>query len=356
MSSTEKLSRQVNYTFEEGYNRRIKIPEQFISNKKLFCDHLGIDKNAKFSKEEKIVLDAFFRDNIYNIVWYRKRIKKENRAVNWYFGFTLLVLLGVPFLIFMTTLGAWSDNVSVKNLGSMEKIGSGITVMVSALLALHKFTSTWIDRRKFSAQFHQAGVELKDILYELQGNYFGNAALGEKSFTSLQRQHYFGDDFFIALKQATKLSEAVVDAETTAFFEKKANPSFDIAGIWRSSASAAAEAFGSFKSGTWKIEELREKVKSQRQTNAETKNEIEKKEQQRQVAMMKLQRMGKQEETLSLQMDELELRQATLTAPDINHLGHLKIRFDKLQGEIDETEFSVRVLDIEIAQLRGDEK
>jgi hypothetical protein len=354
LNTNENTSGMVrSYTFENPFRSSPGLKEKHGENKAVFLKNLGIPATAKLDVEEKMILDAFFHDNIYNIEWYRKRIRKERRTVNLYLIFTLVILLGMPVLIFFVTLYEWGEGSGMADLESSEKIGSGLTVMLSAVLALHKFTSTWIDSRKFAAQFHKAGSDLKDVLYELQVNFFGRATTGDKSFGSLQKKRQFGDDFFAALKNASKLSKSIVNAETQAYFEKQANPTFDISGIWRSSVANARDAFGSFKSASWNVEELRQQVKKHEAGIADAKAEIDKKEQLKEIALLKIQRLSKQAETVSLQIDDLEAKQSKLDGPGLTRLEQLRVKFDNIDKEIDDGEFSIRVLELEIARLKS---
>ncbi len=345
------MEKEKRYSFEQAWNAKVSNAHQLSSDMQRFSANLGFNPQTKFSDEEEILLESFYRDNLYNIVWYRRRIKREAKMVNLYSFFTLLILIGVPVFLYLATMSTWSDELGVANLNSAEKIGSGITVLLSSLLALHKFTSSWLDRRIFNAQFHQASTELKEILYDLQGSFFGRAQNGNKSFLSQQKGRVFSDDFIAALRSASKLSKAVVSAETKAYFEKRANPSFDIAGIWHSSALAAREAFGNYKSGTWKIEELREKVQSSERRKQEIAAELKQKKQEYQIQLVKLERLAKQEELISLQMDELESKLSTLNSSQLSKLDLLNKRFEKIQEQIEDTEFTAQVLEMETASL-----
>ncbi|MBI3134540.1 MAG: hypothetical protein HYZ14_07655 [Bacteroidetes bacterium] len=196
----------------------------FESNKKAFLERLGINP-AKLSGREQELIHRFCSENLHNINWYTKRIKKETINRNILFAITILLLVGIPTLLFFTS-------------NNTDDVPRSITVLLSSILAIHKFISDLMARRRLRSLFNETAVNLKQILYALHQD-FNDRATVESGSSMGYLGGYLTVDFVEAISTATFASRKIVDAETQAFFDMEASPSYDIAGLLRSGSDMA---------------------------------------------------------------------------------------------------------------------
>ncbi|MFK8045073.1 MAG: hypothetical protein AB8B72_06240 [Crocinitomicaceae bacterium] len=383
------------------------------NDKVVFFQRFGIENFGELQPHEQYITNAFLRNNLYNIFWYGKKIRKENRILNVYYALTLTVLIGVPIFIFAATnkgtlaLPGNTTKIAAQNdtsntLGNAEKpiewaestssaagtekakqpdnhkqealnkakaqvqaqkdelavqldISSIITIVITSLLALLKFISSWLDQRKVVVEFSRASVALKNIYYEFENEFKYEATGGSIGFEGARLNQKLSDEFLDALKDETVLSRRVVDAETQKYYELRALPSFDIGTIWQNSASAAKNAFSTFKSSTFQPEELAKRIKTSEEKIEGIQEEIRIKKEELEKTFLKLKHKRNEEEKISLKLDELEEKEKNteLSGSEQARLDTYTANFAKIDAEADALDEKQDLIEFEIKMLEA---
>lgn len=218
----------------QDYSFSSKTPpgKDFEENKSAFLNRLGIDA-TKLKTKEKELIHRFCSENLHNISWYTKRIKRETRYQRFFLILTLMLLIGIPVLIFFSSEGT-------------DDLPRSVTVLISSILAVHKFMSDLISKSRLRSLFNETSVNLKQILYALHQDYNNRATVENQPGKGFQGG-YLTVEFVNALNSATFASRKIVDAETQAFFEMESSPNYDIAGLLKSGSSMTKDIISSFR-------------------------------------------------------------------------------------------------------------
>ncbi|MFK8039039.1 MAG: hypothetical protein AB8B74_12160 [Crocinitomicaceae bacterium] len=420
------------YSFEKKrknlWNRLVRIWHWLLgfvgeedikkTDKAIFYYRLGIplakkvnkeDKENKLNHKERFIVEGFLRNNIYNIYWYTKKIRKEKRILNVYYLLTLIVLIGVPVFIFMvtynfadapestqaavntvadtttqtatsavidtaaqtaanvdtnTTAKTATNTEPVQNLQAQKDqlakqidLSSIITIVVTSLLALLKFISSWLDQRKVVVEFSKAAVKLKDTYYHIEGVFYQRATDGTINFDGKIDKQFLSDEFLNALSGGTVISRRIINEETNKFHELRAQPSFDIGQIWSSSASTAKNALNLFKANSFNPDELKVKLQTAEEKKTAIKTDLASKEKAQELLVLKIKQNRKTVEKISLKLDELEDKKDTiggLTDREEALIVQYENNFDELDEATDTLETQYEKNDLEIKLLKAD--
>jgi hypothetical protein len=160
----------------------------------------------------------FTTDVHLNIAWYRRALMRERRMWNAMIALTLALVVATPLGVFFISKG--------------EPLGvtSEITAVLTGLFALYRVVVAAFDRRERFALFHEAGAELKEILYRFEGEWRGLVSQAKQA------------ELTSALKKAITDARAVVKTEQKQFFRTfEKQPALDLGGtLGRSVREAAA--------------------------------------------------------------------------------------------------------------------
>lgn len=165
---------------------------------------------------EKLLLD-FATDVHLNIAWYKRALRRERRVWHGLLGLTLALIVATPLGVFLMAKRAEAG------------VASEITTVLTGLFALYRVVVAAFDRRERFALFHEAGAELKEILYRFEQDWRGRVVA--ENFAA----------FTAALKKAIADARIVVKQEQKQFFrtfEKQAP--LDLGGVFSRSTRDAA--------------------------------------------------------------------------------------------------------------------
>lgn len=312
--SFEKSSRRLDFRLGRAVNwvkGLFTSTDEAKDNVDIFEDRMGIKSVKKLSQKDRFIVEAFLGNNLYNIYWYDKRIRKEQRKLNRYYAYTLTILLGVPIFIFVTTSSVQvGDGTGVMDQLLKEKeLSTIITVVVTSLLSLHSFISSWMDQRKIVVEFSKASVELKNIYYQIEKLHY-KGATKNRSALAADDEHALSEHFLAMLSDGTVLSQRIVNQETNNYYELRAQPSFDIGAIWSRSASTAKQALNLFKSSKFDPEKTERRVQTLAEKAISTKSDITTKKEQQAQLELKIRQARKAQDKISLKLDDIEHLQA----------------------------------------------
>lgn len=93
-------------------------------------------------------------------------------------------------------------------------------------------------KRRLRSLFNETAVNLKQILYALHQDFNDRATVNNNSGMGY-KGGYLTIDFVEAINAGTFASRKIVDAETQAFFDMEASPSYDIGSILKSGSDMA---------------------------------------------------------------------------------------------------------------------
>ena len=235
----------LNYKFQEKKDESFK--ELLKAQVNIFCKRIAIHEQfGNLSDGDKKLLNVFGYECIMNIVWYKRHIWKEQFWRVIYFSISLLLLLGIPILIWYIT---FEYAPKIDNLKSGETIIGVVTILLTSILAIHKFVTAWLEKRKFLSQFYSAFTELKNILFRLENDWKNGIAYDISS-------NKLSEDFKNALNQAITDSRKIVTEETKQYFETLSYPNIDIYSLLSNSSTSAISLINSFKSKKWNLAKL----------------------------------------------------------------------------------------------------
>ncbi len=329
-------------------------------NVAVFNYKFGI-KNLESESYEHSIISSFCKTNILNIIWYRDKLEKENNWRLLYSAGSVILIIFVPLFIYFQTSG-WSQEGDAENrLTFAQNMASSITVILTLILALHKLISSWIEKRKFSALFHKASVDLKNILYKLEadhairpGNYTTLNEIETKVMEAEKEEgsvSILSNGFLQDIETAIKESRKVVDEETNTYFKTRGNPSFDLAILLTTSSQNASTLFGLLKNKNVDIEALKEEVKEEKKEQKEKESKIAEKSLNLELKMKQLERLTVKEVKLANRLVPLEELES-LTDVQKNTVKDLNNQYDILQKEIEKIEFEILSLNTELTYLR----
>lgn len=214
-----------------------------------------------------------------------------------------------------------------------------ITVVLASLLTLHTFISAWMDQRKIVVEFSKASVALKRIYFQIESMHYGAATEGSIDFEGQANGQQLSDAFIQALHDGIVLSQRIVDEETNRYYELRAQPTFDISSIWRSSANGARAALNLFKSNRFNPEETASKLKTYEEQEKDRKSKIEAHTNELQRLALKIKHGRRSQERISLKLDELELKPyENLTTKEQDLIQQYEHQFEVLDDENDALE------------------
>jgi len=215
-----------------SFSKNAPLGHEFESNKRAFLARLGIDP-VNLNEHEEELIHRFCSENLHNINWYVKRIKKETFQRNVLFGITLVLLIGIPTLLFFTS-------------NETEDVPRSVTVLIASILAVHKFISDLMAKRRLRSLFNETMVNLKQILYALHQDFNDRATVSTNPGKGY-KGGYLTVDFVEAISTGTYASRKIVDAETQAFFEMESTPSYDIGSMLKSGSDMAKSIIESYR-------------------------------------------------------------------------------------------------------------
>jgi len=312
------------------------VIEQYDSQ--VFLNRFGIRDFSQLNAYEKQIVEGFINHNLYNVLWYSKRIKKEQAKLNWFYFFTLVLLVGGPIFVFLT-----GGVVTKGNLGTTS------AVILTSILSVHQFVSRWLDQRKIMVSFSKASVELKNIYYHLENEF----VYVRSEYDDIENQNVpLSSQLLKSLKDATILSRRIVDAETQRYYELRAQPSFDITNIWKKSAEGVTFAMNTFgKVATEKkVEPKQQKTTDEQLMSAEKL--VASKKQELERLMLRLRKERAAEERLAVEIEALSKKKSLSEAEKTKYNGLLE-NFDKTDEKADELDQQCIFLETEIKILEA---
>jgi hypothetical protein len=174
-------------------------------------------------EDERVLITEFMVASVLNIEWYRKKLGQERLK---YWGFVFLsfgLLLFLPLLLFyMSTLDIETKNVGFNFAGLLVAI-------LSSIIAFQKAFTGWFKTRLRRGEFWRASSRIKEILYQLEGEYNGLATTTDK----------LKMEFKEAIRLATSECRKVASDEQQKFFDQQTLPDFELGKAW---ATARTEA------------------------------------------------------------------------------------------------------------------
>jgi hypothetical protein len=238
-----KPMENLNYKFQKDKAQKFKklLNDQIHT----FCKRISICEQCEhLSTSDKRLIYVFGYENIMNIIWYRKHIKRETFWRTIYFFISIILLLAIPFLIWFITFHYAPQ---IENLETGEIIIGVISIILTSIMATHKFITSWLEKRKYLSQFYLAFTELKNILFRLENDYKNGQAI-ETNSNSLS------EEFKHALNIAIVESRRLVTEETKQYFETLSYPNTDFTNLLINPASTLVK---NFKSGRLDIEKMK---------------------------------------------------------------------------------------------------
>ncbi len=275
--------------------------------------------DVPLNADETELIKSFCSNNIRNISYYNHRIEKENKKRWWYSLGTVSLLVIIPLSIFLITEFSPSNV-----LRSMETTSGWITTVLAIVLGLHKFVSEWLDARKFRSIFHQAKVDLQNVLYALIED---NASRAIAKGYDQHPGHTLGLELVQALKDGIRRSREIVDTETKAYFDLSASPSFDLSGTLTSASTSAKEIFSGFKSKRFKEELMATEASENRAEWRTAQKELVKKTAEIKVMDRRLQR---------LEIERKKLCELIERSTNAEQIEKYRAEFDLIDDEIEE--------------------
>lgn len=307
------------FTFEQD-------KENEATSKDLADNFAELKRRLKLTKEdgnqlnaeEVELLKSFCSNNIRNISYYEGRIAKENKKRFWYSVGTIVLLVLIPLSIFLIT-----HFFSKEALDGLETTSGMITTVLAAILGLHKFVSEWLDARKFRSIFHQAKVDLQNVLYALIED---NASQSKAQGYDREPNSILSEQLVQALKDGIRRSREIVNTEAKAYFELSASPSFDLSGTLSSASASAKELFSGFKSKRFKDDMLAAEASENRTEWRTAQKDLVKKKAEIKVIDRRLQR---------LELERLKLCELIKRSNDPVQIDKYRAEFDVIDDEFE---------------------
>jgi hypothetical protein len=206
------------------------------------------DVVAVLSAEERKVLLNFILNHHKVISRYQQLRKRERLWRALFTAVSLLLLGGLPFLIFLVGSGAEQT--------TPELITTQLTALITGLVAVYKSLSSWLDKRKVVGNFRKAEADIKSKLYAFEDKWRGKAvqsrngqgdgeAAGRRSVAldvtrpDGARADGLNSDFLKEAQTAIVEARQVVEEEETKYFDAVTYPAIDITGMLRETGESA---------------------------------------------------------------------------------------------------------------------
>ena len=323
----EDININNNYDFEDNtFSSKIDgILAVFLKKFKL--------EGVEILDDEELLFRNFCKENIANISWYKKALGQENKYRYLYSALSVALIIFVPVFIFFNT--TFIPDYNVGNITYAQSLTGSITVIITLVLALHKLMTSWIEKRKFSSLFHQAQVDLMNILYKLESDYLYTAKV-KASFSD--ESNIVNDQFLIDIEASIEQSRAIVAKETNEYFKMRGNPAFDLSETLKSSAISAKDLIGRFKNKNLDIEAMKEEAKEMKKKQEELTDTLANEEMNLDVKLQKLERLANKEGVICAQLEKLESL-ATPTDEQKLKIETLNEQYEALQTEAETLEF-----------------
>lgn len=256
------------YNFE-GKGRR-QFPDVSSENEALkeFKLQLAIPDDVVLAKDHRDLLLNFILNFHKVISRYQLLCAKETLMRRVFTGLSLVLLVAIPFLIFMVSKGS----------GNEANIASQVTAVLTGLIAVQKSISSWLDKRKIVGNFWKAESELKTKLYAFEDKWKGQAfetVTGAVSNT-------LKDSFLMEAKAAIAESRAIVQEEQSKFFETEIYPAIDLGDLLKTAGGTTKDLETAHAAPTPKespeVERLKKRsqdIESAKRKVAQLKTEIE---------------------------------------------------------------------------------
>ncbi|MFT6499914.1 MAG: hypothetical protein ACJASQ_000021 [Crocinitomicaceae bacterium] len=322
----------VEFSFDKGKTLTKELRSQLKYDIDVFKSKLSLGANPNLSADDESLIKSFASNNLRNISYYEYRIVEETKLQNRYNRWTVGLAIAIPVLIFSATLAA--GYFAKDNFNMIDVVTGSVTVLLASTLGAHKLITSWIEKRKYRASFHQAKVDLLNILFELINEY-EDKALGQKSFANIGHEGNLSDDFVVALKKSIRLSREVVDTEAQNFFKITGAPSFDLSSTLETSMSSAKNLVKGLKSRNSDTDRLRK----EHQTLQERKEKIEDLVQESQSDLVgkeaELDRLNKKEEWICGRIDALESINNPTPEQEAK-IAELEVTHEKIEDEINQ--------------------
>ncbi|MEO9801983.1 MAG: hypothetical protein ABJF04_01990 [Reichenbachiella sp.] len=256
------MSREYAFTpkKDSDYHEELIEQAEIFSERVEMLSEASSWKDFSLNKASKELIRSFCHENIMNIVWYKAKIENEQFYRNLYNFITIILIFLIPFAIWGTT-----EFVNAREWKTGEKITSIVTVVLTFIFAIHKWLTAWMEKRNFISSFNHAKVELSNILFRIENDFRGFALDESGEFLTPQ--------FKLALEKGIEDSKKVLQEDTKNYFEKLANPAFDLSGALISSATSAKQLFSQVKAESFKVEEWRKEAQDKEQREAIKKEE-----------------------------------------------------------------------------------
>ncbi|MEQ9188511.1 MAG: hypothetical protein RLP15_12310, partial [Cryomorphaceae bacterium] len=305
----------------------------------------NLNLSNKIGKRHTNLMLAFCDTNIRNIYYYEKKIKNENNWRDAYSVLSILLVIGIPIAIFVFT-DSTAKNIEIGGIQILRSTESMIIALSAAVLGFHKVISSWIEKRKFRAQFLQAKVDLMNITYNLVEDH---RWIDDDQVKNDKDHHYVTEELQDALTKGIKDSRSVVDKEAKNYFELSANPAFDLASTLSNATTTAASLFNGLKSKRFEAEMryLEEEEKEQRTAEKERKKEEAKNELDYHLLSRKLIRLSAKEAELNEKYVPLQLKEIK-NEQDKKEIDEIKEQLALLEAEVEPIEEKLEELEIKM--------
>lgn len=339
----------------EWFKGFVKDDDSLLTDARIFYKRVGITSYDELSSKEKYTIDGFLKNCLYNINWYSKRIRKEQRWLKWYYAITIIVLIAAPLFIFFFTSKVGSGILSIKeDLLDRENTVAVITVVLTLILTLHQFISSWIDQRKVVVEFSKASVQLKNLYYSLENKFYGGATEGYIDYAGRLDQQVVSDEFLRSLSDSIVLSRRIVDEETQNYYQLRAQPTFNIASILQDSSGSAKQLFGLFKSNKFNPEEIRSNLKTSEEKVNQLQEQITHKKEELARLLIKLKSGRDAAEKLAQKLEEIDMKNPkNLSDSERNLRFKYESEFDALDMANDELDQEYGLIELEIKLLEN---
>ncbi|MEP3387020.1 MAG: hypothetical protein ABJO02_02475 [Reichenbachiella sp.] len=295
--------------------------------------------------KDKELIRSFCHENIMNIIWYKLKIAEEQKYRKRYNLVTLLLIAAIPFAIYGTT-----EFVNYRDWQTGQQITSIVTVVLTFIFAIHKWLTAWIEKRNFVSSFNQAKVDLSNILFRIENEHRG-VALDASEQALLP-------SFRSALRNGIQDSKMVLQEDTKNYFEKLANPGFDLSSAITSSSTSAKQVLSQLKAESFKVEEWKKESQEKEKKEAAKKEEKETLifNTRKAILVERVKYQAIQEKIIDLSADEADLLEAqvnsSLSAEDKKKLSSIQKQLESYTTTSDGImiELAVREAELDILQ------
>lgn len=212
------------YDFENKGRRKFSDKETEDLALDEFATRLEIkDSCYKENQEYRDILLKF-------ILNYHKLIQRYDELINaeqvWRFLFafmSLSFLCLIPILVYAGPFFLKESVVSYLEIPSSVDPFAQITTIITGLLTVQKFLSSWLDKRKIIGSFKKARSDLKSKLYTFEDKWRGQATETIEG----EEKEKLKNDFLQEARIAIREAQAIVEEEQNQYFEAVTNPSID---------------------------------------------------------------------------------------------------------------------------------